>query len=367
MSANKLFAVYALGNTGLKNRVVMAPMTRCRAIGNLPNEMMEEYYAQRAGAGLIISEAAAVSPHALGYARMPGIFNQAQTKAWKSVAEAVHARGGHIFMQLMHTGRISHPGNQPADALVLAPSAVKAAKQLWTDGGGMQDAPVPKEMSREELEQTKAEYVQAAQNAIAAGFDGVELHGANGYLLEQFLSPFTNIRNDEYGGSIHNRARFVLETVKAVREAVGKGRVGIRLSPYGVFNDMSFYLETDDTYTYLAEELNKIGIAYIHLADQSSDGGPEAPRYLREAIRRKFEGTLILCGGYTKERAEQELQDQQADLIAFGRPFINNPDLVYRLQHNRPLSDYRDTDTFYSADEKGYIDYPAFREESIPA
>ncbi len=260
---NKLFNKKRIGNLELVNSMVMAPMTRCRAIGNVPNELMAEYYTQRTGAGLIITEGTSPSPNGLGYARIPGIFSNEQVTGWKKVTYAVHQKGGKIIVQLMHTGRISHPLNMPESSKVLAPSAVKAAGQMWTDLQMMQDFPVPNEMTSEELNRTKEEFVVAAKNAMEAGFDGVELHSANGYLLEQFLSPISNIRKDTYGGSVENRCRFVLEVTAAVAESIGKEKTGIRLSPYGVASDMPHYPEIDSTYAYLSEKLNTIGISGI--------------------------------------------------------------------------------------------------------
>ena len=361
MKEYKLFTPEKVGSLEVKNRVVMSPMTRCRAIGNVPNDLMADYYRQRSGAGLIITEGVAPSPNGLGYARIPGIFNKQQVDGWKKVTSAVHQAGGKIVVQFMHTGRISHSLNMPAGAKVLAPSAVKAAGQMWTDTAMMQDFPVPKAMTSEDLVKTKAEFVSAAKNAVEAGFDGVELHGANGYLLEQFLSPVSNIRNDNYGGSVENRCRFVLEVASAVAEAIGKENVGIRLSPYGVASDMPHYPEIDETYNYLSEQLNKLCIAYIHLVDHSAMGAPEVPLALKKLIRNNFKNTVILAGGYEKERAETDLQSGLGDLVAFGRPFINNPDLVDRMQNNWPLSDSLNMDQFYTADEKGYTDYPVYK------
>ena len=360
MKSYKLFTPEKLGKIELKNRIVMAPMTRCRAIGNVPNELMAEYYRQRSSAGLIISEGVSPSPNGLGYARIPGIFSEQQVEGWKLVTNAVHGNGGKIFVQLMHSGRISHPLNMPQGSQILAPSAVKATGQMWTDTKQLQDFPIPKAMTDEDLLLTFSEYIAASKNAIAAGFDGVELHAANGYLLEQFLSPISNIRTDKYGGSIENRCRFVLEVVTAVAFAIGKNKTGIRLSPYGVASDMPHYPEIDETYIYLADELEKIGIAYIHLVDHSAMGAPKVPNDIKIAIREGFENTLILSGGYDKERAETDIENGMADLIAFGRPFINNPDLVERLENNLPLSQDLKMDLFYSADEKGYTDYPSY-------
>jgi N-ethylmaleimide reductase len=351
---------YKLGNIDLKNRIVMAPMTRSRAISNIPTELMAEFYGQRAAAGLIITEGTSPSPNGLGYSRIPGIFSGVQVESWKKITNAVHSKDGKIFVQLMHTGRISHHANMPEDAIIIAPSAVKPTGQMWTDALGLQDYPVPTAMDIEEIKHTKQEYIAAATNAIKAGFDGIELHGANGYLLEQFLSPVSNIRNDNYGGSIENRCRFLLEVLGGAVEAIGKERIGIRLSPYGVASDMPPYPEIDNTYKYLSEQLNRIEILYIHIVDHSSMGAPEVPIEMKKAIRKRFQGTIILSGGYTKERAESELQGGLADLIAFGKPFINNPDLVERFVNGWPLSKELDVKTFYSPGEKGYTDYPMY-------
>jgi N-ethylmaleimide reductase len=358
MKEYKLFTPVKIGSTEVKNRIVMSPMTRCRAIGNVPNELMAEYYKQRSGAGLIITEGTSPSPNGLGYARIPGIYSKQQVEGWKKITSAVHEGDGKIFIQLMHTGRISHPLNMPEGAQVLGPSAVKAAGQMWTDSNKLQDFPVPKEMTAEDLLHTKEEFVSAAKNALVAEFDGVELHGANGYLLEQFMSPISNIRKDNYGGSIENRCWFVLEVVTAVADAIGKGKTAIRLSPYGVASDMPYYPETDATYKYLSEQLNKIGIAYIHLVDHSAMGAPVVPLELKKLIRNNFKNTIILSGGYDKERAEADIQNGLGDLVAFGRPFINNPDLVERFKNDWTLSQDLYMDLFYTADEKGYTNYP---------
>lgn len=361
MKEYKLFSPEKIGSIQVKNRIVMSPMTRSRAIGNVPSELMSEYYKQRSSAGLIITEGTSPSPNGLGYARIPGIFSKHQVEGWKMVTEAVHLGGGKIIVQLMHTGRISHPLNMPEGSRILAPSAVKADGQMWTDSKQLQDYPTPEEMSAEDILFTKAEYVAAAANAMEAGFDGVELHGANGYLLEQFLSPFTNTRKDNYGGTIENRSRFLLEVVQALTEAIGKGKTGIRLSPYGVNNGMPAYPEIDATYNYLSEQLSNLGIAYIHLVDHSALGAPEVPLEIKKSIRKKFRNALILSGGYDKERAESDLQSGLGDLVGFGRPFLNNPDLVERFKNNWPLSQELKMDLFYTADEKGYTDYPFYK------
>lgn len=362
MKENRLFTSYKVGATDLKNRIVMSPMTRCRAIGNVPNDLIAEYYKQRSGAGLIITEGTSPSPNGLGYACIPGIYSKEQVEGWKKVTSAVHDNGGKIVVQLMHTGRISHILNMPEGSRVLAPSAVKPAGQMWTDAQQMQDFPIPKEMTTEELLQTKDEFVTAAKNAIEAGFDGVELHSANGYLLEQFLSPASNIRTDNYGGSIENRCRFVLEVAKGVADAIGEKKTGIRLSPYGVASDMPHYPEIDATYSYLSEELYKLDIAYIHIVDHSAMGAPVVPLEIKNVIRNNFKNTIIISGGYDKERAEADIERGLGNLVGFGRPFINNPDLVDRLNKNLPLSQELHMDLFYTADEKGYTDYPNYQD-----
>jgi N-ethylmaleimide reductase len=367
MSNKTTFSTYTLGRIDLANRLVMAPMTRSRAINNLPNEIITEYYAQRASAGLIITEGIAPSPNGLGYARIPGLFSADQVTAWQQVTKGVHDEGGRIFAQLMHTGRIAHALNLPAGGRVIAPSAVAATGQMWTDQEGMRDHPVPQALSAEQLLETKNEYVQAARNAIEAGFDGIELHAANGYLLEQFLSPHANQRTDDYGGSIENRSRFVLEVAQEVSDAIGKDKVGIRLSPFGVFNDMPHYPEVEATYAYLAEQLNKIGIVYIHIVDHSAGGAPEVPLSIKQTIREKFKNTLILSGGYTLDRAESDLASGFADLVAFGKPFISNPDLVTRLHKNLPLNIKLDASTLYTPGAKGFTDYLVFKDELVNA
>jgi N-ethylmaleimide reductase len=360
MRKYKLFTPYKVGSVLLENRIVMSPMTRSRSIGNIPNELMAEYYKQRSGAGLIITEGTSPSANGLGYARIPGIYSRLQVEGWKIVTSAVHDEGGKIFVQLMHTGRISHPLNMPQGAQILAPSAVRAAGQMWTDAEKMQAFPEPKEMTIDDILNTKAEYVTAAKNAMESGFDGVELHGANGYLLEQFISPISNTREDSYGGSIVNRCRFVIDVVSSIADAIGADKTGIRLSPYGVASDMKHYPEIDTTYKYLSEQFNLIKIAYIHIVDHSSMGAPAVPLALKKLIRNIFKNSIILSGGYDLERAEADIKSGLGDLVAFGRPFINNPDLVERLKKNWNLSKNLKMDLFYTADEKGYTDYPLF-------
>lgn len=362
MFYNHLFSSYDLGGITLQNRIIMSPMTRSRSIGNVASSIMSTYYSQRASAGLIITEGIAPSPNGLGYARTPGIYSEAQIKSWKPIIAAVHRNGGRIFAQLMHVGRISHALNMPAGAEIIAPSPIRANGKMWTDEKGMLDLPVPKEMTADDIKITQKEFVEAAKNAIEAGFDGVELHGANGYLLEQFLSPFSNERTDDYGGSIEKRARFVLETVAAVAAAIGYERVGLRISPYSPYNDMQAYPEIDQTYIHLAEKLDQMGIAYLHLLDNIEPGFPQS---LKRSIGKKFSQTIILAGNYSKEKAEKDIESGLGNLVAFGRPFINNPDLVTRFRNNWQLSENLDPSTFFSAGEQGYIDYPVYQDNAI--
>jgi N-ethylmaleimide reductase len=353
-----LFASATLGPLALQNRLVMSPMTRNRAIGNIPNELMAEYYAQRASVGLIISEGTSPSPNGLGYPRIPGMFSAAQVAGWRRVVAGVHAAGARMFVQLMHCGRIAHPLNLPADARVLAPSAIAADGQMYTDAQGMQPNATPQAMSEADIKAAVEEYGQAANNALAAGFDGVELHGANGYLLEQFIRPTSNQRTDRYGGSIENRSRFVLEVADAATAAIGKGRVGIRLSPFGVFNDMPLYPAMESDYTYLAGQLNARGLLYIHLVNHSSMGAPPVPDSIRTMLRSQSHCALILSGGYDLQRAQSDVAAGNGDLIAVGRPILANPDLVARWKTGAALN-APDPNTFYTPGPKGYTDYPA--------
>lgn len=351
-----LFTPTTLGKLQLKNRIVMAPLTRSRAIGNVPNELMEKYYRLRAGAGLIITEGTSPSPNGLGYARIPGIFNDAQVQGWRRVTDGVHQAGGKIFMQLMHTGRVSHSANMPADASLLAPSAIAAPGEMWTDSNGSQPHPIPTAMSEADIAQAVTEYATAAKRAIEAGFDGVELHAANGYLIDQFLNIASNQRTDHWGGSIENRIRFAVEVAKATAVAIGAEHIGMRISPYGVFNGMAPDTEMDALYERLIAELNNIGLVYIHIVDHSSMGAPEVSPALKAKIRAAFKGKYILSGGYDLARANADLDLQHGDLVAFGRPFISNPDLVEKLSNDSPLAS-PDSNTFYTPGEKGYTDY----------
>ena len=351
-----LFTPTTLGKLQLKNRVVMAPMTRCRATGNVPNELMAKYYALRADAGLLIAEGTSPSPNGLGYARIPGLFSADQVAGWRKVTDAVHAAGGKIFVQLMHTGRVSHPANMAAEARILAPSALAAPGEMWTDSNGMQPYPVPTAMSDDDIATTIGEYATACKNAIDAGFDGVELHAANGYLIDQFLNTATNHRTDKWGGSVENRIRFAVEVAKVAAARIGAERIGMRVSPYGVFNGAVADEKMDALYLRLVGELNAVGLAYIHVVDHSSMGAPQVSPELKAKIRANFKGKYILSGGYDAARANADLDAQKGDLVAFGRPFISNPDLVAKLQSGAALTP-PDMSTFYTPGEKGYTDY----------
>lgn len=347
----------------------MAPMTRSRALSqNAPSDLVATYYAQRATAGLIITEGTSPSPSGLGYARIPGIYSPEQIEGWRNVTDAVHEKGGKIFVQIMHTGRITHPDNLPDGATVIAPSAIAAKGTIWTDKQGMQPHGTPQALTTAEVKETIQTYVQAAKNAVEAGFDGIELHGANGYLIEQFLHPDANQRTDEYGGSDENRSRFLLEIAQGAVEAIGADKVGVRLSPYGIAGDLANYEGIENLYNYLAEQLHQIGLVYLHLVDHSGMGAPVVPPSVVNGIRERFQGTLILAGSYDAARAEDVLESGLADLIAFGRPFIANPDLVERLETGADLNQ-ADSSTFYAPGpngfEQGYIDYPVLEATNV--
>jgi N-ethylmaleimide reductase len=353
-----LFEPYTLGPITLSSHLVMNPMTRSRSdAAGLANSLMAEYYGQRAGAGLIVTEGIAPLPEGKGYARIPGLWNQNQMESWKAVTAAVHAKGGHIFAQLMHTGRVAHPANLPEGAQVVAPSAVAAPGQMYTDSLGLQDYPVPLALDEAGVQAAKAGYVAAASNAVAAGFDGVELHSANGYLLEQFLNPHSNQRIDAWGGSVDKRLRFVVETARETATAIGKDRVGIRLSPYGVNGGMLPYPEINETYLKLAAELTGVGLAYLHIADHSSLGAPAVPLELKQALRKAWPNALLLGGGFDRDSAEAAIQAGLCDLVGVGRSFLANPDLEERWKKNLPLNS-PDFSTFYTPGAKGYTDYP---------
>ena len=347
-----LFESLEIGGITLRNRIVMAPMTRSRANdadGTQP-PYVAEYYAQRSSGGLLITEATNISAMAKGYVRTPGIYSEAQIESWKPVAEAVHDRGGKIFMQIFHTGRIALPDFLPGNVQPVAPSAVKGAGRNFTDDAGPKDFVEPREMTREEIAQTVADFAQAAKNAVAAGFDGVEIHGANGYLIQQFLSTNVNQRHDDYGVSVKNRARFLFEVVDAVTGAIGADRTGLRLSPGSEVGDIK-ESDAEAMYEYVVEELSSRGLAYLHI------GTTDESRDWHNILRPIYEGIYFAGVGFTKESGEKLLAEGGADAIIYGRPFIANPDLPERFALDAPLNP-QDHSTFYSPGEKGYTDYP---------
>ena len=354
-----LFESFQLGNTTLKNRIVMAPMTRSRAIDNIPNNLMAQYYQQRASAGLIISEGTSPSPNGIGYPRIPGAYTDDQIKGWKKVADVVHAKEGKIFVQLMHTGRITAKANMPAGSFTLAPSSIQAAGEMFTDTAGMVAHDTPRAMTLEEIKTTQNEFVFSAKRLVKeAGIDGIELHAANGYLLNQFINPKSNQREDSYGGSIENRARFILEIAASVVSEIGADKVGIRFSPYGAYNDMlSDYEELEATFIHLSKELAKLNISYIHIVDQRvAFSAPDFMTDIKRTIKNNFNGTVISGGDVDSVEKAKSILESGLDLVYVGRPYISNPDFVEKLQGEKELV-APDMDTFYSPGENGYTDY----------
>ena len=373
MKASKFFQNLSLGSYALQNRIVLPPLTRSRSTqpGNIPNELMATYYQQRAGAGFMVTEGTQIEPRGQGYAWTPGIYSPEQIAGWRKVTEAVHAKGGIIFAQLWHVGRVSHTSLQPNHAAPVAPSAivadsnVKVFIETGPNAGTLADPSMPRALSNAEVKELVQLYAQAARNALAAGFDGVEINCANGYLVNQFISAHSNHREDEYGGSLNNRLRFLREVVQAVAEVVGADRLGVRFAP--LFEST----EEDRVYMGLVEEdphatyieaikiLEEVGIAYLSIAEADWDNAPELPHDFRRDVRDTFSGRIIYAGRYTAERGTRILEAGLADLIAFGRPFIANPDLPNRLAHGWPLNAV-DASSMYGGTEKGYIDYPAY-------
>ena len=365
-----LFSPFQLGPYALAHRVVMAPLTRMRAgPGEVPTPLMATYYSQRTTpGGLLISEATPVSPYGFGYAHTPGIFTREQVAGWRLITEAVHARGGRIFLQLWHVGRQSHQDLQPGGVLPVAPSAIQAIGEAYTDAGP-KPYPVPRALGLGEIAGVVAEFRQGAAYALAAGFDGVEVHGANGYLPDQFLQDGSNKRTDLYGGSIENRARFLLEIVEAVSAVWGGNRVGVRLTPAGGYGSMS---DSDPatTFGYVAEALNAYGLAYLHLVEPRIRGNDtidaDAEPVATRELRRIYKGSIIAAGGFSRATGEAIVTAGDADLVAFGRNFISNPDLVERLRKDQALNRY-DRSTFYGGDWHGYTDYPRFVSGAVEA
>jgi N-ethylmaleimide reductase len=354
-SLTTLLSPINIGSYQLPNRLVMAPLTRMRAPDSCPTDLMTTYYAQRASAGLIISEASTISTQGVGYPATPGIYNDSQVQAWKKITKAVHAKSGHIFMQLWHVGRISHPDFHDGQ-LPVAPSAI-APKGNAITPTGMQAFVTPRALETNEIPGIIEDYKTAAKNALDAGFDGIEIHSANGYLLDEFLRDGTNKRTDIYGGSVENRARFLLEVTAALIDVCGTERVGIRLSPSGTFNDMTDS-NPEEIFVYLLKELNPLGLAYVHIVDAlEGDIRHGANVISLETLRAAYKGTLIVCGGYDQARAEETLAKGLADAIAFGQLYIANPDLAQRFKLNAPLNT-PDPSSFYGGTEQGYTDYP---------
>lgn len=361
-SNSPLISAYSLNDKLLlRNRIVMAPLTRARAgKERIPNDAMVQYYQQRASAGLIISEATVVSKIGIGWVDSPGIYNDEQTQGWKRVVDAIHAEGGLIFLQLWHCGRASHSSFHDNGELPVAPSAIKLNGDHIHTPKGEEPYETPHAFTIEEIKQTIQDYRNAAKRAVEAGFDGVEIHSANGYLLDEFLQSKTNQRSDEYGGSIEKRYRMLDEVVQAVTQEIPAERVGVRLAPNGVFNDMGS-ADYRETFTYVAQQLNQYGLAYLHVIDGLAFGFHEQgePMTLDE-FRQVFDGTLMGNCGYTQETAEQAIQDGKADLIAFGRPYLSNPDLVERFSHDWPLAPEADAELWWTPREDGLVDFLAY-------
>ncbi|WP_321924660.1 alkene reductase [Paraburkholderia guartelaensis] len=354
-----LFEPLQLGPVVLANRIVMAPLTRCRAFADgVPGPLTVEHYAQRASAGLIITEGVNISPSARGYDLTPGLYTDEQVEGWRRVTQAVHARGGRIFPQLWHVGRISHQELQPGGALPVAPSAVRAEGTTSYTPSGFKPCPTPRALDTDEIRAIVTDYARAAQRALDAGFDGVEIHAANGYLLEQFLREQTNRRTDCYGGSLEDRARLVLEVAEALASVCGPGRTGIRLSPVSTVNDSVPDRNPMRTYRHVVERLDALGLAYIHIIEGITQGPREVPGGFDYAtLRKAFRGRYIANNGYDRRLAIEACGEGRADLIAFGRLYIANPDLVERLQIDAPLNE-PDPATYFGGEAAGYNDYP---------
>lgn len=370
-TSTALFKRHKLGVLQLANRIVMPPLTRARSSqpGDVPNAMMAEYYGQRASAGLVIAEATDISAQGKGYSNTPGVYTPAQIDGWKLVTQAVHAKGGKIFLQIWHTGRMSHT-HFHGGALPVAPSAVPFEGQIWlasdvAGNGSMVDCPTPRALETDEITQVVADFRQAALNAIAAGFDGVEIHGANSYLIDQFLRTTSNLRSDAYGGSRNNRLRFLEEVVAAVTDAIGAERTGLRLSPYITARGMNCP-DILPTILEAASRMDRNGLAYLHIAEAEWSDAPTIDESFRKALRLSFTRTLIVAGRYDLERAKQILDDGHADLVAFGRSFIANPDLPERLKNGWPLNELQSASLFGGSAE-GYTSYPAYRADRFEA
>ncbi|MGJ4945329.1 alkene reductase [Bradyrhizobium sp. HKCCYLS1011] len=359
-TSSKLFEPFKLGPITLANRAVMAPLTRNRAVdGMVPGPLAAEYYGQRASAGLLITEASQISQQGQGYQDTPGIYSKAQVEGWRKVTDRVHANGGRIFIQLWHVGRISHVSLQPNGGAPVAPSAIQAKTKTFV-GGAFTDVSAPRALELSEIPGLIESYKQAALNAIEAGFDGVEIHGANGYLLDQFAKDGTNKRTDAYGGSIENRARLMLEVSKVVADAIGPEKTGIRISPVTPANDVSDS-NPQPLFDYIVDQLNALNLVYLHVIEGATGGPRDIAPFDYASLRKRFKGAYMANNGYDLALANKVLDAGAADLIAFGKLFISNPDLVERLKRGAPLNDF-DKNTFYGGGAKGYVDYPALKE-----
>ncbi|MGY4823490.1 alkene reductase [Stutzerimonas chloritidismutans] len=372
MNHKALFTPASLGSFALRNRIVLPPLTRSRSSqpGNIPNAVMATYYQQRASAGFMVTEGIQIEPRGQGYAWTPGIHSPEQVEGWKAVTQAVHAEGGVIFAQLWHVGRVSHTSLQPGGEQPVAPSAIPATNvkvfiETGPGEGALVEPSMPRALSNAEVKELVQLYAQAARNAMDAGFDGIEIHCANGYLVNQFISAHTNSRTDEYGGSLQNRLRFLREVVQAIADAIGAERMGVRFAPlFASTDEERVYLglveqDPHETYIEAVKILQTIGVAYVSLAEADWDSAPELPISFRQAVRAAFSGTIIYAGKYTPERAAAAVEAGWADLIAFGRPFIANPDLPARIANGWPMNPL-DASSMYGGTEKGYIDYPMY-------
>jgi N-ethylmaleimide reductase len=360
MTNKTLFQPYSLGRLTLSNRVVLAPLTRNRAgAGFVPSEFAATYYSQRASAGLLISEASQISQQGQGYQDTPGIYSPAQIDGWRKVTDAVHAKGGRIFLQLWHVGRVSHVDLQENGAAPVAPSAIRAETQTFVKNRFV-TVSAPRALELDELPGIVNDFREAAANAIAAGFDGVEIHGANGYLLDQFVKDGSNVRTDAYGGSIENRARLLLEVAAAVVSEIGAERTGIRISPVSPANGVSSS-DPQAQFDYIVDQLNTLGLVYLHVVEGATGGPRDIAPFDFDSLRRRFKNTYIANNGYDRDLATTRLTEDKADLFAFGRPFIANPDLVERLKSGAPLAELNPA-TLYGGGAEGYIDYPTLAE-----
>ena len=355
-----LFDPIRLGDIELRNRIAMAPLTRNRAVaGRVPSPLAVEYYRQRADAGLIVTEATQISPLGQGYLDTPGIYSREQVEGWKAVTRAVHERGGKIVVQLWHVGRISHVSLLPEGEVPVAPSAIAAKSKTFTRNG-FEDVSAPRALALDELPGIVEQYRVAARNAIEAGFDGVEVHGANGYLLEQFLRDSTNHRTDAYGGSIENRARLLLEVMRAVTAEIGAGRTGLRLSPVTPANDAALDSDPQALFNHVAEQLAPLKLAFLHVIEGATGGPRDVAPFDYAALRARVKAPWIVNNGYDRDMAIEAVAAGRADVVAFGRPFISNPDLVHRLRVGAPFAAL-DRDTLYGGGARGYTDYPALQ------